>query len=117
MRSISDILNLVVDGFVTTKAQAAQIIEEEITARIAIAHLTEQEARDVLLTNIGYATGYMSARTGDKIMRLFNTQHPIWGRTHPTPEEALRLGIEYGSRGVKGMEKPIDDQKQDAKTR
>jgi hypothetical protein len=101
MRSISEILNLVVDGVVTTKAQAEQIIEEEITARIAVARVTEEEARSVLLENIGYATGYMTDKTGDKVMRLFNTQHPIWGRTHPTAEEALRLGIEYGTQGDK----------------
>lgn len=109
MRSISDILNLVTDEFITTKAQAAQIIEEEITARIAVAHVTEEEAREVLLHNIGYATGYMTAKQGDRVMRLFNTQHPVWGRAHPTAEEALRLGIEYGTRGIKGMERPIDD--------
>jgi hypothetical protein len=111
MRSISEILNLVTDGFVKTQARAAEIIEEEAADRETFGKVTVEEARAVLLENIGYMTGYMSPEQGDRIMELFNTEHPIWGRNHPTPEEALRLGIEYGSRGVKGMERPIEDQK------
>lgn len=114
MRSISDILNLAKDGVITTKEQAAAIIEEEVTARMSIALSEEEEARSIIKANIGYCTGYMTPEQADKINDLFNTEHPVWGRSHPTPKQALRLGIEYADRG-KDMERPIDDQKQDAK--
>lgn len=98
MRSISDILNLIVDDVVTTPAAAAAIIEEEVAARIRVCSLTEPEARKNLLDAIGFATAYMSVENADKTMTLFNTQHPLWGRTHPTPEEAMRLGEEDAAR-------------------
>jgi hypothetical protein len=108
MRSISDILNLAKDGVVTTKAQAAAIIEEEVTARMSIAHSEEEEARSIIKANIGYCTGYMTHEEADKINDLFDTEHPVWGRTHPTPEEALRLGMEYGERSRKSKENDED---------
>jgi hypothetical protein len=40
----------------------------------------------------------MSVANADKTMTLFNTEHPLWGRTHPTPEEAMRLGEEDAAR-------------------
>jgi hypothetical protein len=91
MRSISEILNLVVDGVVTTKAQATAILEEEVTARMNIAGLKAKEARRNLLEAIGFSTTFLSHEHGDKVMQLFDTEHPVWGRTHPTPEQALRL--------------------------
>jgi hypothetical protein len=98
MRSISEIINLVVDGVVTTKAQAKEIIEEEITARINICNMKEPEARKNLVDALGWATAGMNPKHADQLMTLFNTQHPIWGRTHPAPEEALRLGEKYAER-------------------
>ena len=34
-------------------------------------------------------------------MKLFQTQHPIFGTEHPTAEEAYRLGHEWGTRTKK----------------
>jgi hypothetical protein len=33
-----------------------------------------------------------------KLFDLFETEHPVFGRKRPSPEEALRLGIEMGER-------------------
>jgi hypothetical protein len=117
MRSISEILNLALDGEITTPEEAAELIEEEVTDRIMVCHISAAEARSTVLENIGYATGYMTPENADRINDLFNTEHPVWGRTHPTAEEALRLGIEYGSRGVKEMERPIEERKSKRKAR
>src|SRR5271155_2446298 len=98
MRSISEIVNLVVDGQLTTQEQANALIEDEVADRAKICNITEEEARSVLLANIGYTTGYMTHAQADTIMELFNIEHPVWGRTHPTPDEIVKLGMEAAAR-------------------
>jgi hypothetical protein len=98
MRSMLQILNLVQDGEISTKEQAAALVAEEAAENAVVLKITEEEARATLLANIGYVTGYLSHKQADNVMELFNTQHPIFGRTHPTAEEALRLRMEYGKR-------------------
>ena len=51
-----------------------------------------------MLANIGYFAGYYSAEIADKTYELFETEHPIFGKTHPTKEEAFRKGMEMGKR-------------------
>jgi hypothetical protein len=116
MRSISEILNLAKDGEVPNKQAAQDIIEQEVADRVKICHITEEEARSVIKHNIGYCTGYMTPEDADRINDLFETEHPVWGRTHPTPEEALRLGVEWGERSLKSKEND-DDKKASRKTR
>ncbi len=98
MRSIADILNLVIDGHVRTQDEAAAIIEEEVTARMAVCNLTEPKARKTLLHALGFATGYMTRAHGDQVFYLFKTEHPVWGKSHPTPAEAMQLGEEAAAR-------------------
>lgn len=43
--------------------------------------------------NIGYAAGYCDAETQDRIYEFTETAHPIFGRHHPTPDEALAAGM------------------------
>ena len=98
MRSMLQIINLVVDGKITTKKQAAALIDEEVKEYAPALKISEAEARSKLLENIGYVTGYFSHDAADKIMELFDTQHPVFGRQHPTAEEAYRMGQEYAQR-------------------
>jgi hypothetical protein len=109
MRSVSELFNLVQDGKLKTVKEARAIIAEEVEARARATGQTEEEARAILLHNIGYCTGYCDAALADQIMTLYETEHPIFGRTHPTPEEALRLGIEHGK---KSLEKRGQDEQQ-----
>lgn len=90
------IINLVTDGEITTKEQAAALVAEEVAEATAFYQISEEESRLRILTNIGYATGYLSHKQADTLMDLFCTEHPIFGREHPTPEEALRLEMELG---------------------
>lgn len=57
---------------------------------------SRDEAVAVVRENIGYYTGYYDRETADRVMRLFNASHPIFGRSYPTTEEAFRTGVEYG---------------------
>jgi hypothetical protein len=98
MRSIREILNLVIDSKITTKEQAAEIIAQEVADRAGLLRLSKADAKADLLDALGFATGYMTNEQGDKVCNLFETQHPQWGRTHPTPEEALRMGEEAAAK-------------------
>lgn len=44
------------------------------------------------LQNIGYWSGYYDRKTADRIMDVFKTAHPIFGRRHVEPEEAFKMG-------------------------
>jgi hypothetical protein len=98
MRSMLQIINLAIDGEVTTKEQAAALVKLEAAEAAAFYKISEAEATARLLENIGYVTGYFSSEQADKIMDLFETQHPIFGRQHPSAEEAYRMGHELGTR-------------------
>ena len=86
-----------VEGF--TKENAKALVHMQVHEMMSVlTDLGEDEATKRVLSSIGYYTGYLDHATADKIMDLFETEHPIFGKTHPTPEEALRLGLEYGRR-------------------
>lgn len=95
MRSMWEIINLAVDRKITTKEQAAALVKEEAAEIAGFYKITNEQATARLLNNIGYVTGYCSHEQADTIMELFDTQHPIFGRQHPSAEEALRMGMEY----------------------
>ena len=104
MRSLFEILRLVVDGVITTKEEAAALVDEEVKEAVAAQHITAEDARKNLLASIGYASGYYSYKTADRLLELFDTEHPVFGKTHPTAEEALRMGMEYGKRSQEKKE-------------
>jgi len=43
-------------------------------------------------SNLGYLAGYYSAETMTQIHDVFDVSHPIFGRSVPTPDEALAAG-------------------------
>lgn len=79
-----------------TKEKAREIVQWKVNEMVDLLEYTAEEARRITLINIGYYTGYMDHEIADKVMDLFETEHPVFGRTHPTPEEAFRLGRELG---------------------
>jgi hypothetical protein len=110
MKSIATIFGLVQDGTLNTKEQATKIVEAEAARMAEAGNVSIEQARKMMLVNIGYQTGYCSHQLADRIMDLFQTEHPIFGKTHPTAEEALRLGMEFGRRSLKEntIDKPDD---------
>lgn len=84
-----------------TKEEAAKVIEADIHEIAAEYKIPLSEARTRLLTDIGYYAGYYEAHTADRVFELFNTEHPIFGREHPTPAVAFRRGYEMGSQPKK----------------
>jgi hypothetical protein len=96
-----DIVNLFVDGKITSKEIAAALVDEEAKKAVDFYGIDFEEAKKRLLSNIGYVTGYLTHAQADKMMELFDTEHPVWGRRHPEPLEAYELGLQYGRRDRK----------------
>jgi hypothetical protein len=94
MMTQPEIIKLALRG--GTKEGARRLVQQQVDEMVKVLSYDEAEARRVTLVNIGYYTGYLDHDTADRIMELFDTEHPIFGRTHPTPEEAFRLGRELG---------------------
>jgi hypothetical protein len=59
---------------------------------------TESGARGLALHNLGYYAGYYSHETRERVYKLFNTKHPIFGGKMPTPEEAFKMGKDMGEK-------------------
>lgn len=96
MKSIAEIVSFALkDG---TKEKAQQLVQWKVNEMVDLLDYTEDEARRITLINIGYYSGYYDHETADRIMDLFETEHPVFGRTHPTPQEAFRLGRELGEK-------------------
>lgn len=57
---------------------------------------TRKEAEEIERQNIGYFAGYYDHDIQDVVCKTFNTEHPIFGKTKPTGEQALRAGMELG---------------------
>jgi hypothetical protein len=106
MMTMPEIIKLALkDG---TKEGAADLVTQQVGEMMLVLGYTPEDARARVLTNIGYYTGYLDHETADKIMDLFETEHPVFGRTHPTPQEAFRLGKELGEQ----MKRRTLDQKE-----
>lgn len=105
MRSMNQIINLVIDREITTKEQAYALVEQEAAEAAEFYKRSVEESRAILLENIGYVTGYLSHQQADNVLEIFQTTHPVFGRTHPTPEEAFRMGLEWGERSRKKEKK------------
>jgi len=59
---------------------------------------TPESHRATQLSNIGYFTGYYDAETAERVVRLFGCEHPIFGRSRPTTDEAFDAGKRIGRR-------------------
>jgi hypothetical protein len=57
---------------------------------------SRSEAENIERQNLGYYAGYYDHPTQERVNRLFRTTHPIFGDKHPTPEEAFKVGMEFG---------------------
>lgn len=72
------------------------------TMQLPPATIDREEAECIERNNIGYYAGYFSHETRERVERLFKCEHPVFGaiakKGPPTPEEALRKGMELGSR-------------------
>jgi hypothetical protein len=63
--------------------------------------LLREEARAIVMHNIGYMSGYLDREEAARILELFGTRHPFLGAIEDwpkTPEETVRMGMQLGER-------------------
>lgn len=57
-------------------------------------------AEEVVNSNLGYYAGYYSLETRERVEKLFNCSHPVFGSIKdngaPTPKQAFEAGLEIG---------------------
>lgn len=57
-------------------------------------------AEEVVNRNLGYFAGYYDNETRERVERLFNCAHPVFGSIKengaPSPEKALAMGLRAG---------------------
>lgn len=94
MHSLFEFIELARDPN-TTQTQATAMVNENVRDLITYCDYARDEAHKTVLKNIGYFAGYYPADLADRVYSLFQTQHPVFGLTHPTPEEAFRIGMEH----------------------
>ena len=86
------------------KTRTFERMDELIDAALA---LKDEEQREFVKAycdsgiyarqNIGYFSGYYDGPTRLELCRIFETAHPFFGTTTPTPEEAFELGKKFGA--------------------
>lgn len=82
-----------------TKEKAQELVAQQVAEMTTqLDYKDPADARQRVLKGIGYYTGYLARADADKVMELFDTEHPVFGRTHPTAEEAYRLGKLFGEK-------------------
>lgn len=62
-------------------------------------HLTLARCEEITRINLGYFAGYYGHETRERVERLYNTAHPVFGKISdngpPTMEEAMMAGVEW----------------------
>lgn len=72
-----------------TKKQAEAVVAAAVYDLCAEREeLSVEEARKMVLDNLGYIAMYHDRADAVYVYDLFETEHPVFGRNLPTPEEA-----------------------------
>lgn len=76
-----------------TEEEAQRVVEMYVDSVVQDnPEMSHMEAQGLVMENIGYASGYYGRKTCERILKLFDTSHPFFGRKYPTPEEAFEMG-------------------------
>jgi hypothetical protein len=62
-------------------------------------YLERRNAMEIAKLNIWCFAEYYSSETSARIHELFETEHPVFGRSQPTPEGAIKAGMEMAAGG------------------
>jgi len=95
MKSLKEIMERVANGM--DKEEANETLKLHVEECVALGD-DKEEATKLFRLNIGYFAGYYDHAVADKAYELFDTEHPIFGKEHPSPEEIFRRGFQHGRR-------------------
>jgi len=91
IKNIGDLVNGIASC--QTQSDADDFFEAYVRSFSARTDLNFNERVNLAQKNVGYLIGYLDTENRKRLYRLFNTQHPIFGRSDPTPQEALTAGL------------------------
>lgn len=75
-----------------TPEQAAEHLAALIERQVRMTGCSEDEARQIHLSNIGYIAGYGDAESFARVMKLYGSSHPVFGTEYPSPRAAFDAG-------------------------
>ena len=82
---------------IKTKEEAEQFIKEYLKVfDKEHSEMPHEERMRIIKSNIGYCSGYYDAADATRILELFDTCHPVFGKSRPTPKEAFEAGVRMG---------------------
>lgn len=101
--------NFQVNGSYHQQLKPCTQIDNVSDANIFVAEYTEflashndlplDRAKEIALSNIGYYAAYYDQDVFYRVIALFNTKHPVFGKTLPaSPDEAMRAGMQWYKR-------------------
>ena len=80
---------------ITDPQEAAEYFEACVQHNMSFG-TSRQEAERIERINLGYFAGYCSTETRERVERLFNCEHPIFGKVSengvPSTEQAIEAG-------------------------
>lgn len=83
---------------IETAEDAQKYLAELIAYNVRKSGRSEDEARKMELSNLGYFAGYYDGETMERVNRLFGTSHPVFGSATPSAEEAFKAGQQLHNR-------------------
>jgi len=87
---------------VTGQEEADSILAELVEISMMHHGFAHEEAVRRTKENIGYHAGYFSNEIRERVERLFDCEHPFFGRIAikgpPTVSEAFKMGQEFGAK-------------------
>ena len=75
-----------------TKAEMLAAFDTVLNEVVAENGGTREGHRQTQLSNVGYFAGYYDAETYKRVHEWLGTEHPIFGRSYPAPQEAMKAG-------------------------
>lgn len=98
MRTIAQMMDAA--SACTTKEQARELVKDEVDGLLrSNATLLAEQARTIVLSNIGYMTGFFDRSEAGRLLEIFETRHPYFGAIEDwpkTPEETIAMGYKVG---------------------
>lgn len=85
-----------------TREKAEEWLKNEIKRHVSLYGGTPDEAKSIILSNIGYMAGYYSKEHSEHIHKMFGAVHPIFGTPDywdkTKPEDAFQAGVSMAKR-------------------
>ncbi len=85
---------------ITEPKEAEQYFEALVLHTMTVGGQAREKAIEIEKSNLGYFAGYYGSETRERVERLFNCSHPIFGpvsKGEPTAQEAFDAGVKLAT--------------------